>query len=76
MNLNSLSYLCFLPVTVILYFVLPRRGKNPVLLIASCLFYACWSPWHTLLLLLSTAVSYGCGLLLGRDPKRKARGTS
>lgn len=67
MNFNSLQYLLFLPVTLCLYFVLPQKLKNPVLLIASFFFYGCWEPVYTLLMLLSIVVTYACGLLVSRS---------
>ena len=71
MNFNSLQYLMFLPVTVVLYFVLPRKVKNPLLLVASFYFYACWQPLYALLMLFSIAATYACGLLIGRFESRK-----
>lgn len=71
MNFNSLQYLCFLPVTVILYYILPKRVKNPVLLAASFYFYACWQPLYALLMLFSIAATYVCGLLIDRFNSRK-----
>ena len=73
MNFNSLSYFLFLPAMLLLYFLLPRRWKNPVLLIASYGFYMGWGPPHALLLLCSTATTWACGLLTERSasPRRK-----
>ena len=71
MNFNSLQYLIFLPVTVILYFTLPRRLKNPMLLAASYYFYACWQPVYACLMLFSTAATYVCGILIAKKPARK-----
>ena len=71
MNFNSLQYLCFLPVTIFLYFLLPRKVKNPILLVASFYFYACWQPLYALLMLLSIAATYACGLLIGKFNHRK-----
>jgi len=71
MNFNSLQYLLFLPVTLILYFALPRKIKNLTLLIASFYFYACWQPAYALLMLFSIAATYLCGRLIGSFPDRK-----
>lgn len=70
MNFNSLQYLLFLPVTLCLYFALPQKIKNPILLIASFFFYGCWQPAYTLLMLLSIVVTYACGLLMERCEKK------
>lgn len=64
MNFNSFSYFLFLPVMILLYFLLPQRLKNPVLLAASYLFYMGWGKAHALLLLLSSVTTWLCGLLV------------
>ncbi|MBR6514038.1 MAG: MBOAT family protein [Clostridia bacterium] len=67
MNFNSLEYLLFLPVTLILYFILPKKIKNPVLLLASFFFYMNWEPIYALLMLFSIAATYFCGLLVSKQ---------
>ena len=44
MLFNSLHYLFFLPVTVFLYYALPHRWQNRMLLAASYVFYGAWDP--------------------------------
>ncbi len=39
MLFNSLAYLLFLPVTVAVFWALPRRLRTPFLLVASYVFY-------------------------------------
>ena len=41
---NSLFLLYFLPILLIIYFLIDRDYKNWILLIASILFYACGAP--------------------------------
>ena len=67
MNFNSLQYLIYLPVVLILYFILPKKIKNPVLLIASFYFYMCWEPIYALLMLFSIAATYLCGILVHKQ---------
>lgn len=71
MNFNSLQYLIFLPIVVILYFTLPKKAKNPMLLAASYYFYACWQPAYACLMLFSTVATYVCGLLIDKKPLRR-----
>ena len=73
MNFNSLEYVLFLPITVVLYFVLPKKIKNPMLLLASYCFYMCWEPLYALLMLFSTAATYLCSILIDKKAfgKRK-----
>ncbi|MFR0733367.1 MAG: hypothetical protein ACLSHU_03400 [Oscillospiraceae bacterium] len=54
MLFSSLIFLyAFLPCTLLAYFLTPRRGKNPVLLLASLLFYAWGEPRYLILILLN-----------------------
>ena len=62
----------FLPVVFVLSRIIPgTQGKNIFLLIASFLFYAFGEPVYVLLMLFSTLVNYGAGLLLAscRNPR-------
>ncbi|MEO7272753.1 MAG: MBOAT family protein [Vicinamibacterales bacterium] len=73
MVFNSLHFLWFFLVVYALYRVLPHRGQNWLLLIASYYFYAAWD-WRFLgLLVASTVVDYSCGRLMQRsaDPRRR-----
>ncbi len=67
----------FLPIVLVLNYVIPKKyiaAKNAVLLMASLLFYAWGEPKNVLLMILSIAVNYVCGLLLGKfDAYEKRR---
>ena len=71
---NSVAFLfCFLPLALLLYYIVPGRAKNAVLLLESILFY-CWSGVRFLsLILVLIAVNYLAGLLLGRVRSKAAR---
>ena len=71
MNFNSLQYYLFLPIVIVLYYILPVKLRNPLLLIASYFFYMCWQPAYALLMLTSTAITYFCGICISRYPERK-----
>ena len=58
MNFNSIEFLIFLPIVVILYFVLPQRWRWIELLAASLYFYMSWSPDLLLLILFTILVSF------------------
>jgi alginate O-acetyltransferase complex protein AlgI len=53
MIFNSLAFAIFLPVVLALYYVLPFKGQNRMLLVASLFFYAWWD-WRFLGLLALT----------------------
>jgi len=67
---NSWSFPPFLAVVLALYYVLPHRAQNVMLLLASYVFYACWD-WRFLgLLLLSTTIDWTLANLIAREPTR------
>lgn len=71
MNFNSLAFLIFLPVVVIIYWLLPHKGRKIWLLAASYFFYMYWNPLLIFLLLFSTAVDYCCGRGMERFRENK-----
>lgn len=56
----------FLPMALLLYYVVPRRGKHLFLTALSYGFYGWANPAFVLLLLFSTVVDYICGLVIAR----------
>lgn len=56
----------FLPAFMILYYLVPGRMKNIILLLGSLFFYAWGEPVYVLLMLFSTIVDYTHGRLLER----------
>lgn len=77
MVFSSLSFLTlFLPLTILLYFAVPRRFRNLLLFLASLIFYAWGEPVYIVLMLFSSVVDYSHGLLLekfdGRPGVRRA----
>ena len=72
MVFSSLTFLMlFLPTVLLIYFAVPRQGKNAVLFIFSLLFYAWGEPIYVGLMIFSTVLDYTCGWLV-----EKYRGTS
>ncbi len=66
MTFNSWKFLIFYPVVLLLYFVLPKKARWPMLLLASYFFYACYSPELLLLILGTTLISWLCAKGLER----------
>ncbi len=64
MLFNSLDFLIFFPIVVLIYFAIPSKAKNLWLLIASYYFYMCWNAKYALLILASTVITYVSGLLI------------
>ena len=73
MLFNSLQFLVFFPVVVLAYYVMPAKLKNVWLLLASYYFYMCWSAKYALLMLVSTVVTWGFGLLTARAGSLRAK---
>ncbi len=66
MLFNSIQFLIFLPVVLIIYYVIPDKIKHFWLLIASYYFYMCWNARYAVLILLSTMITYLSGRLINR----------
>lgn len=61
----------FLPLTILLYYVAPRKAKNAVLLVVSLIFYAWGEPVYIFLMILSILFNYFSGIDLARNEGRK-----
>jgi len=62
--------LLFLPLVLLLYFIVPKKYKNLVILIASIFFYSYGEKLLVLVMIFSTIVDYKCGHLIEQG-KRK-----
>ena len=75
MVFSSLTFLLiFLPTVLLVYFSVPKHGKNAVLFVFSLLFYAWGEPIYVLLMIFSTILDYTCGRLVDKfrgTPKQK-----
>ncbi len=75
MLFNSLQFLIFLPVVLLIYFILPQKIRYIWLLISSYYFYMCWNAKYLILIVISTVITYACGLIIDnlnkREPARK-----
>ncbi len=69
MIFSSVTFLfIFLPVTLLLYYIVPKKLKNVVLLLTSLVFYAWGEPVYVILMLYSILLNYSMGLLMDRFP--------
>lgn len=72
MLFNSFAFLFFFPVVCILYWLLPNKVRNGMLLVASYYFYMNWKPVYALLILFSTMTTWLCALKIDNEnPRRK-----
>lgn len=59
MIFHSLDFVAFFVATLAVYWLLPRRPQNVLLLVASYIFYGWVHPWWPVLLFATTLVDYG-----------------
>ena len=76
MVFSSLTFLFFyLPITLAIYFLVPLKGRNLVLLLVSLFFYGWGEPVYISIMFLSILIDYTHGLLVEkyRADDKKAR---
>ena len=73
MIFHSLDFAAFFLIVVTIYWRLPHRAQNLLLLAASYLFYGWVHPWFVAIMLASTTVDYWAGQRMEDDPARKRR---
>ncbi len=73
MLFNSISYLWFLPLVFAGYFLLPKKLKNPLLLVASYYFYMSWLPQYAVLIFFSTISTYLSAYFIEKSDTEKMR---
>lgn len=72
MVFSSLIFLfLFLPVTILIYYLSPKRFRNAVLLVASLIFYAWGEPLYIFIMIFSTVFDYANGLLIDKYRHRQ-----
>jgi alginate O-acetyltransferase complex protein AlgI len=68
---HSLDFVGFFVLVTALYWVLPLRAQNVLLLIASYVFYGWIHPWFLILIGISTVLDYALALAIERWPGRR-----
>lgn len=72
MVFSSLIFLfLFLPVTLLIYYISPKKLRNAILLAASLIFYAWGEPLYILIMVFSTVFDYFNGILIDKYRQRK-----
>ena len=70
MTFNSWEFLLFYPIVALLYFILPKKMKWPMLLLASYFFYACYQAELIFLIVGTTLVSFIASHIIERTDKK------
>ena len=74
MVFSSIPFLYyFLPLAVLVYFLVPVRGKNAVLLVSSLIFYGWGEPKLLGLMVFTIILFYLCGLAIGKAGEVKQK---
>jgi alginate O-acetyltransferase complex protein AlgI len=67
MLFNSIQFLFFFPLVVILYFTIPDKYRWIFLLAASYYFYMCWKAEYIILIVFSTIIDYYAGIMMEKS---------
>ena len=74
MIFSSIFFLfIFLPITLLLYYIVPWKFKNAVLLLFSLVFYAWGAPVYIFLMLFSIVFNYFSGIEIDYYHKKRDR---
>lgn len=74
MSITSLSFLfCFLPISLMVYYIVKKEAKELVLLVISLMFYALGSPQYLILFMVSVVVTVTIGRLINSFDGQKQR---
>ena len=72
MVFSSLTFLFFgfLPLTLIIYYLVPKKLKNIVILVSGLIFYAWGEPIYVFAMILSTFIDYTAGRIIAKNDDR------
>ncbi len=73
MLFNSIDFLVFFPIVILIYYVLPTKVRHIWLLICSYYFYMSWNPKYVILILISTLSTYFGALLIDKIKAGRGR---
>ncbi len=66
MSFNSINFLIFLPVVILVTFIIPKKFRYIWLLIASYFFYMSWNAKYSILILSATVISYFTAVFISK----------
>ena len=73
MIFNSIDFILFLPIVIILYYLTPSKYRWILLLSASYYFYMSWKVEYIFLIIFSTLVDYFSGLMMETYSSKKKK---
>lgn len=73
MQFNSIHFLVFFPIVLLVYFIIPKKLRYIWLLIASYYFYMSWNPAYAILMAFSTVVTYLCSIIIEQSSSENGK---
>lgn len=73
MNFNSIEFLIFYPIVLLLNYVVPLKYRWIMLLGFSYYFYMSWNPSLIFLIMFTTVVSWVCSLIIEKTDKQAVK---
>lgn len=73
MNFNSIEFLIFYCIVLLMYWIVPYKIRWILLLAASWYFYMSWNPKFLLLILSTTAVTFFCAREIEKTESKRKR---
>lgn len=73
MNFNSIEFLIFYPIVLLLNFIVPLKYRWIMLLAFSYYFYMSWNPSLIFLIMFTTVVSWVCSLIIEKTDKKSVQ---
>ena len=73
MLFNSLHFLIFFPIVVMLYYILPHRIRWVCLLGASYYFYMSWNPIYAVLILFTTGINFLSAIFMQKTDSQRRK---
>lgn len=73
MQFNSIHFLVFFPVVLLVYFIIPKKLRYLWLLAASYYFYMSWNAEYAILIAFSTVVTYLCAIIIEQFSKEEGK---
>ncbi len=71
MLFNSFHFLCFFPIVLLIYFIIPRKIRYIWLLACSYYFYMAWNPKYAILIAISTVTTFLSGIFIEKLKRKK-----
>ena len=68
---TSIFIYLFLPISLVIYYITPKKGKNLIILLSGLLFYSWGEPIYVIVMLISTMIDYFAGLVMNHFEGKK-----